>query len=146
MVPWTLDSVDRSCSPALASVFVYPWLFPYLPLSLSHTHAHLSIIPHFHYKTTIMCIYIIFCDSPPHVPQGSPLSSWGEGFSWVFCSFLRCSSYIQAVLEVDTRRYKREEKFKKRVTTLVVLTVLILLLFLFSENRYDRCFIYSANG
>ena len=61
MVPWTLDSVDRSCSPALASVFVYPWLFPYLPLSLSHTHAHLSIIPHFHYKTTIMCIYIIFC-------------------------------------------------------------------------------------
>ena len=47
---------------------------------------------------------------------------------------------------VDTRRYKREEKFKKTVTTLVVLTVLILLLFLFSENRYDRCFIYSANG
>lgn len=29
-----------------------------LSVCLSHTHAHLSIIPHFHYKTTIMCIYM----------------------------------------------------------------------------------------
>ena len=40
----------------------------------------------------------------------------------------------------------KDEKFKKMVTTLGVLTVLILLLlFLFSENC-DRCFIYSSNG
>lgn len=36
---------------------------------------------------------------------------------------------------VYTRRYKREEKFKKMVTTPVVLTVsILLLLFLFSEK------------